>query len=57
MGNTNGTGPFENMRNLEHYLTDFMRGAGDAPDHLKGWYKWFVVGEGNSYSNDFNFKN
>lgn len=35
MGNTNGTGPLENMRNLEHYLTDFMRGAGDAPDHLK----------------------
>ena len=39
MGNTNGTGPLENMRNLEHYLTDFMRGAGDAPDHLKGWFE------------------
>lgn len=38
MGNTNGTGPLDSMRNLEHYLTDFMRGAGDAPEHLKGKY-------------------
>lgn len=39
MGNANGTSPLDNMRNLEHYLNDIMRGAGDASDHhLKGKY-------------------
>lgn len=36
MGNANGTSPLDNMRSLEHYLNDLMRGAGDTPDHLKG---------------------
>ncbi|KAL0269612.1 UNVERIFIED_CONTAM: hypothetical protein PYX00_007288 [Menopon gallinae] len=35
MGNANGrAGPLD-IRNLEHYFTDMMRGAGDASDHLK----------------------
>ncbi|XP_071448399.1 cytoplasmic polyadenylation element-binding protein 3 isoform X1 [Hetaerina americana] len=37
MGNANGTSPLDNMRSLEHYLNDLMRGAGDAPEHLKGF--------------------
>lgn len=37
MGNANGTSPLDNMRSLEHYLNDLMRGAGDTPDHLKGF--------------------
>jgi hypothetical protein len=36
VGNANGTSPLDNMRSLEHYLNDLMRGAGDTPDHLKG---------------------
>lgn len=36
MGNANGTSPLDNMRSLEHYLNDLVRGAGDTPDHLKG---------------------
>ncbi|KAK6635322.1 p21-activated kinase 1 [Polyplax serrata] len=35
IGNTNGTSPLDNMGNLQHYLTDLMRGAGDAPETLK----------------------
>ncbi|KAG8318514.1 hypothetical protein J6590_001627 [Homalodisca vitripennis] len=39
MGNANGTSPLDNMRNLEHYLSDIMRGTTDTPDHhLKGMY-------------------
>ncbi|XP_021925454.1 cytoplasmic polyadenylation element-binding protein 2 isoform X1 [Zootermopsis nevadensis] len=37
VGNANGTSPLDNMRSLEHYLNDLMRGAGDTPDHLKGF--------------------
>uniref|UniRef100_A0A1B6L4N0 RRM domain-containing protein n=1 Tax=Graphocephala atropunctata TaxID=36148 RepID=A0A1B6L4N0_9HEMI len=38
MGNANGTSPLDNMRNLEHYLSDIMRGTTDTPDHhLKGF--------------------
>jgi hypothetical protein len=40
MGNANGTSPLDNMRSLEHYLNDLMRGAGDTPDHLKGKKKF-----------------
>ncbi|KAK0090810.1 hypothetical protein PV325_003830 [Microctonus aethiopoides] len=32
----NGNSPLENMRTLEHYLSDIMRaGATDTPEHLK----------------------
>lgn len=37
MGNANGTSPLDNMRNLEHYLSDIMRTSADTPDHhMKG---------------------
>lgn len=33
----NGNSPLDNMRTLEHYLSDIMRaGAADTPEHLKG---------------------
>jgi hypothetical protein len=33
----NGNSPLDNMRTLEHYLSDIMRaGATDTPEHLKG---------------------
>lgn len=32
----NGTGPLDNMRNLEHYLNDIMRSGTDNPEHVKG---------------------
>lgn len=35
MVNTNGASPLENMRGLEHYLNDMMRGANDSAD-VKG---------------------
>ncbi|EZA53229.1 hypothetical protein X777_06308 [Ooceraea biroi] len=32
----NGNSPLDNMRTLEHYLSDIMRaGAADTPEHLK----------------------
>lgn len=45
VGNANGTGPLDNMRNLEHYLNDIMRGGSEAQDHhLKGKNKQsFIV--------------
>jgi hypothetical protein len=43
VGNANGTSPLDNMRSLEHYLNDLMRGAGDTPDHLKGEYVTFYL--------------
>ncbi|XP_025418528.1 cytoplasmic polyadenylation element-binding protein 2 isoform X2 [Sipha flava] len=33
----NGTGPLDNMRNLEHYLNDIMRSGSDNPEHAKGF--------------------
>ncbi|XP_053598143.1 cytoplasmic polyadenylation element-binding protein 2 [Microplitis demolitor] len=34
----NGNSPLDNMRTLEHYLSDIMRaGAADTPEHLKGF--------------------
>lgn len=37
----NGNSPLDNMRTLEHYLSDIMRaGAADTPEHLKG--KWSI---------------
>ncbi|VVC41422.1 Hypothetical protein CINCED_3A015473 [Cinara cedri] len=33
----NGTGPMDNMRNLEHYLNDIMRSGSDNPEHVKGY--------------------
>ncbi|XP_050420635.1 cytoplasmic polyadenylation element-binding protein 2 [Adelges cooleyi] len=33
----NGTGPLDNMRNLEHYLNDIMHSGGDNPEHAKGF--------------------
>lgn len=35
MVNTNGASPLENMRGLEHYLNDMMRGSNDSAD-VKG---------------------
>jgi len=32
----NGTGPLDNMRNLEHYLNDIMRSGTENPEHVKG---------------------
>jgi hypothetical protein len=32
----NGTGPLDNMRNLEHYLNDIMRSGTENPEHAKG---------------------
>jgi hypothetical protein len=43
VGNANGTSPLDNMRSLEHYLNDLMRGAGDTPDHLKGEHVTFSL--------------
>ncbi|CAB0039661.1 unnamed protein product [Trichogramma brassicae] len=35
----NGNSPLDNMRTLEHYLSDIMRaGAADTPEHLKATY-------------------
>ncbi|XP_029342758.1 cytoplasmic polyadenylation element-binding protein 2 isoform X1 [Acyrthosiphon pisum] len=33
----NGTGPLDNMRNLEHYLNDIMRSGTENPEHVKGF--------------------
>lgn len=35
MVNTNGSSPLENMRGLEHYLNDIIRGPNDTAD-VKG---------------------
>lgn len=33
----NGNSPLDNMRTLEHYLSDIMRaGTADTPEHVKG---------------------
>ncbi|XP_063241576.1 cytoplasmic polyadenylation element-binding protein 2 [Bacillus rossius redtenbacheri] len=39
LGGANGTSPLDNMRTLEHYLSEMMRagGAPDTPDQLKGF--------------------
>lgn len=40
----NGNSPLDNMRTLEHYLSDIMRaGAADTPEHLKGTCKGFPL--------------
>lgn len=39
----NGNSPLDNMRTLEHYLSDIMRaGAADTPEHLKGMSHIFL---------------
>jgi len=39
----NGNSPLDNMRTLEHYLSDIMRaGATDTPEHLKGTCNIFL---------------
>ena len=39
----NGNSPLDNMRTLEHYLSDIMRaGAADTPEHLKGMFHIFI---------------
>ncbi|KYQ51452.1 hypothetical protein ALC60_09450 [Trachymyrmex zeteki] len=39
----NGNSPLDNMRTLEHYLSDIMRaGAADTPEHLKGMSHIFI---------------
>lgn len=40
----NGNSPLDNMRTLEHYLSDIMRaGAADTPEHLKGESDLIIV--------------
>jgi len=40
----NGNSPLDNMRTLEHYLSDIMRaGAADTPEHLKGMFHIFKL--------------
>lgn len=39
----NGNSPLDNMRTLEHYLSDIMRaGAADTSEHLKGMSRIYV---------------